>query len=123
MRTPIPLTGEVREDVSGIYRAIRIDQNRYDLERKDDKKEWKVLFRFDVTPKVLTDFTSPSLFNQQSPRSHFTRKEMITIATAKGRITLVDDSLTITENKEKQKKKISPHEKRAIIKKYFHMKI
>lgn len=123
-RVPIPLTGELREDVSGVYRAVQVKDHIFDLQRADGDANYNTLLRFDITPKELPDFEEVCRFNQTSPESHFTQKELVTIATPDGRITLSDNHLITTRNGEKQKATVSEDEKPAILQQFFgiHLK-
>ncbi|MGE7544360.1 arylamine N-acetyltransferase family protein [Sporosarcina newyorkensis] len=123
-RMPLPLTGEPQEDVSGVYRAEKIEESIFDLQRKGNDAEWNTLLRFDITPKKLMDFEEACHFNQTSPDSHFTNKELITIATSDGRITLSGDTLVVTHNGEKQEKTVHNSERAAVLERYFgiHLK-
>lgn len=123
-RGPVPLTGEIHQDVSGIYRMKKVDTNIYDMERKRSKDgEWDIVIRIDMTPMNLTEFASACVFNQTSPDSPFTQKEIVTIATIDGRITLSGDTLTITtRNGEKHQEAVNGDtEKTAVLKKYFQI--
>ncbi|MBY0223855.1 MULTISPECIES: arylamine N-acetyltransferase family protein [Sporosarcina] len=123
-RMPLPLTGEPQEDVSGVYRAEKIEESIFDLQRKGNDAEWNTLLRFDITPKKLMDFEEACHFNQTSPDSHFTNKELITIATSDGRITLSGDTLVVTHNGEKQETTVHNSERAAVLERYFgiHLK-
>ena len=121
-RKPLPLTGEVREDVSGAYRVKKVETDIYDVERlqvSDDK--WDTLIRIDTKPMVLKDFAAACEFNQTSAHSPFTQKEMITIATLEGRITLSGNTLTITRYGKKQQQTISEEERSSVLEKYFQI--
>lgn len=118
-RMPLPLTGEPQEDVSGVYRAEKIEESIFDLQRKGNDAEWNTLLRFDITPKKLMDFEEACHFNQTSPDSHFTNKELITIATSDGRITLSGDTLVVTHNGEKQETTVHNSERATVLERYF----
>ncbi|TCP31516.1 N-hydroxyarylamine O-acetyltransferase [Scopulibacillus darangshiensis] len=122
-RTPLPLTGETREDVSGIYRVVKVKENIYDLQRQKDSYEWDTLYRIDSRPKKLTAFAEACHFNQTSPKSHFTQREIVSIGTMDGRITLSGNSLTITNNGKKEKVPVSVAEKTSILEKYFQIRL
>jgi len=118
-RMPLPLTGETRKDISGMYRVIKLEENIYDLQRKETEDEWNTLYRLDSRERDLTEFQVPCHFNQTSPESPFTQKEIASLATSDGRITLSEDSLIITSHGEKQKMHVSDSEKPTILQKYF----
>jgi N-hydroxyarylamine O-acetyltransferase len=53
-------------------------------------------YQFSVTPRQLRDFEAMCHFHQTSPDSHFTRKEICSMATADGRVTISGAELIIT---------------------------
>ncbi|GAA0592793.1 arylamine N-acetyltransferase [Virgibacillus siamensis] len=118
-RVPIPLTGETREDISGVYRAIKLREKIFDLQRKENEYEWNTLFRFDITPRKLTDFDEACHFNQTSSKSHFTQKEIVSLATLDGRMTFSGNSLIATHHGEKQKTTVSNSKKSSVLEQYF----
>jgi N-hydroxyarylamine O-acetyltransferase len=118
-RKPIPLTREPQTDVSGTYRIVPHNQNKYDLQRLREDENWVTKLRFSTTPRELTDFSEPCHFNQNSPDSHFTQRELATIATEEGRITFSDDHLTITHQGEKEEIPVPENEKGPILNKHF----
>ena len=118
-RMPLPLTGEVKEDVSGKYRIQPIDNNINELQREESPNKWRTLLRIDMTPRKLSDFEEACHFNQTSPKSTFTQKEIMTMATKDGRYTLSDQELTITKNGEKKQSILSENEKQSILQNFF----
>lgn len=120
-RVPLPLSGEPREDVSGLHRINQISEKRYDLEVQAETGQWRTLFRFDTVAKDLADFKAGCDFNQNSPDSHFTQKDLVTIATEDGRVTLSGDELTITSQGHKEKSNVTPNKRADILKTYFNL--
>lgn len=123
VRTPLPLTGEAGEDIGGVYRVVEIKKEIFDLQRQNKEHQWNTLYRFDTTPKQLTDFEEVCHFNQTSPTSHFTQKEIISMATLDGRVTLSGNSLLHTHHGEKQKMDVSKNEISSVLKKYFNINL
>lgn len=120
-RIPLPLTGETREDVSGVYRVVKVRESIYDLQRQGNK-EWDTLFRLNAEPRKLTDFEEASHFNQTSPKSHFTKKEIVSLATSQGRITLSGNSLIITSDEVRQKSIVSENDKPSFLERHFNIR-
>lgn len=120
VRNPLPLTGETEEDVSGIYRLRKLNATTFDLQRKADK--WETLFRLETTPRQLGDYKEACHFNQTSPDSIFTQKEIVSLAEKNGRVTLSNDRLIITGQSDKIEIKINANEREEILKKYFNIK-
>src|SRR5690625_1702021 len=100
---PIPLSGEVKEDVSGKYLVQKVDNQTFELKKEEGTGKWRSLQRIDLTPLKLNAFEEACHFKQTSPNSTFTKHDIVTIATLNGRYTLSDDTLTITKNGEKVK--------------------
>lgn len=119
VRTPLPLTGEMKHDVSGLYRMKKLDEKIYDLQRKDD--EWNTLFRLNTTERQLLDFKEACHFNQTSPQSIFTQKELVSLATNDGRITLSNNRLIVTNKDDRKEREITESEKKTILKNYFNI--
>ncbi|GAA3730759.1 arylamine N-acetyltransferase [Salinicoccus jeotgali] len=122
-RMPLPLTGEIREDVSGVYRVAKVKEKIFDLQRKESDHRWRTLFRADITPRELTDFKEACHFNQNSPESHFTQKEIVSLATLNGRITLSGDTLITTEEGEVQKIAVDEDDQSSILDECFGIKL
>jgi len=115
---PIPLNGEEQTDISDIYRAIQQPDNSFELERISDSSV-RTLYRFDLVPKVLVDFHEGCVFNQVAKESSFTHSDIVTRATPTGRITLSDQTVTVTENNIKTKKILSIGEKVVLLEDVF----
>src|SRR5699024_9259612 len=120
----VPFNGEMRKDVSGAYRLEYVAPNVYDLKWKySSDDEWSTRLRIDTHPKDLQDFTEACKFNQTSPESPFTQKDVVTLATANGRITLSGNTLTTTYNGKKEQKTIRNEDKTAVLKTHFEINI
>lgn len=121
VRVPLPLTGESRDDVSGTYRAVKVQENIFSLQRSTDDqgRDWKTLYRFETTPRALTDFEEASHFNQSSPKSHFTQKEIVSLATPEGRVSLSGNSFIVTYRGEKKTSDIRDVDKPSVLEQYF----
>lgn len=102
-RNPLILPDGENEDVSGKYKISSIDQNNFELLKKDENGDSLLQYRFNITPKKFEEFEEMCTFQQKSPHSHFRTRMLCTLATEKGRITLTDKSLTITEGNSKSK--------------------
>ena len=93
--------GEV-EDISGHYRIIKRDTKSFELQGKNEK-DWEDQYDFTTIPREINDYKEMCSFQQDSPTSHFRTRMLCTIATLSGRITLSNNSLTITDNGKKTK--------------------
>lgn len=123
-RNPLPLNGEMREDVSGVYRVQKVSAHTYDVERKQaGDRHWNTLLRVNTDPMELKDFQSACHFNQTSQDSPFTQQEIVTLATVEGRVTFSGNTLTITSYGEKQQQAVSNEQKPSILEEYFHFRV
>jgi N-hydroxyarylamine O-acetyltransferase len=80
-------------DPAGTYTIAQRDGRDW-LLSSDEKPE----YLFSLEPHVLADYAGMCRYHQTSPQSTFTQKRLCSLATASGRITLVDGRLLITEN-------------------------
>lgn len=124
VRSPLPLSGEVIEDVSGTFQIKRnpLVPNGYFFQKKIEG-EWISEFQFTTTIRDLSEFKTMCDYQQTSTDSHFTQKLLCTIATPVGRVTLSGETLTITEGTNKNKLIISsPDERKEVLSKYFRIR-
>ena len=121
-RTPIELPAGEVIDVSGHYRLQKKRSNIYELHIEND--DWEPQYSFSVLPRQLLDYKDMCDFQQYSPNSHFRTGMICTIATSEGRITLSNNSLTITEGSSKNKTSIDSKEDfNFLLKKHFNIKL
>jgi N-hydroxyarylamine O-acetyltransferase len=122
-RRPIEMPSGECKDVSGHYRIYNIDRNNFELKRFEDD-EWKLQYSFTTFPRNFSDYCEMCNFQQDSPISHFRTRMKCTIAIPAGRITLSDNSLTITENDRKRRIEIKdPDQFDSLLFQYFDIKI
>ncbi len=124
-RKPITMPDGEKEDVSGKYRIRPLPsaQGVYLLLRHD-KDEWIPEYSFTKVPRRMSDFEERCVFNQTSSESHFTHGTVCTIAIEKGRVTLSDNYITISEGTEKRKIAVSSSEKyRRNLLEYFGIEL
>lgn len=119
VRVPLPLSGEEREDVSGTYRLEKLGDGEFDLQKYQKQVGWKTLYRLDTGLTTLSDFEEVCQFNQSSPKSPFTGRPLVSLATKDGRMTLSGDTLTTTRRDEKHQTVIGEKDMPAVLKRYF----
>ena len=100
-RTPIEIYGGEVNDISGHFRIKR--GNNVSVLQVENENGWIPQYSFSLLPRTFSDFKEMCDFQQDSPASHFRIKKVCTIATETGRITLSDNTLTITEGNAKNK--------------------
>ena len=120
-RMPIEFpNGELR-DVSGHYKISIINENEFDLRRKENY-EWKLQYKFSPEPRTLNQFNNMCEYQQTYPDSIFRNRMICTIAIQTGRITLSNNSLTITDNGTKTKIELqNENEFTDLLNKYFQI--
>lgn len=116
---PIPLDGKMVEDVSGSYYIKHVAHDEYSVIRIKESEE-TVLYNFFDTSVTLKSFSEALYFNTHSPNSVFNKKELITIATDTGRVTLTDKNiLKISTGSDQIKQKITNY--KITLEKYFYI--
>ena len=88
-------------DPAGTFTIAQRDGRDW-LLSSDEKPE----YLFSLEPHVLADYAGMCRYHQTSPQSTFTQKRLCSLATASGRITLVDGRLLITENGAKREEPV-----------------
>jgi N-hydroxyarylamine O-acetyltransferase len=58
------------------------------LQERSGAGRWKDSYRFTLTPREIGDFAGMCRYHQTSPKSHFTRNRICSLATSAGRKTL-----------------------------------
>jgi len=66
------------------------------------EKGWEAQYALSLVPRVLEDFTGMCHHHQTSPSSIFTQRRLCTKATPKGRVTLKECALVLTEGTERR---------------------
>jgi N-hydroxyarylamine O-acetyltransferase len=118
-RKPIKMPDGEVEDISGVYKIILSGENIYELQQKNENG-WQKQYSFSIQPKRFEDYNEMCDFQQDNPDSHFRTRMLCTIATETGRITLSNNSLTITNGKTKSKTEFNDKNGFDILlKKYF----
>lgn len=118
-RRPIEIPDGEAEDVSGQYKILKKEDNLFELLKKEEN-DFSKQYCFTTDPKSLEDYEEMCAFQQDSLSSHFRTRMICTIATETGRITLSNNSLTITENGIKTKTDFTDqNEFYLLLKKHF----
>ena len=118
---PIEMEEGTVEDISGAYRlrASQPGPEEY-LVQKREQDEWRAQYSFTTYPRQMSDFEGMCIFHQTAPESPFTQGPFCTMATERGRVTLSENSLTITEGMEKRKiQVVSAEDYRQMLHDYF----
>ena len=121
-RLPVPLNGKEKTDIDATYSIRKFEGQLYDLVQKRANSE-RTLYRFSANKKMLIDFHEGIVFNQISKESSFTHRDIVTLATPTGRMTLADHTLSVIENDVQQKSNLSSDEKTRVLQELFAIKI
>ncbi|SFS62958.1 arylamine N-acetyltransferase family protein [Marininema halotolerans] len=120
-RSPLPLSGGKRKDVSGFYRIRhRSSPHTYALEKRNGQR-WLPEYLFTTQNRRLMEFEGMCIHQQISPTSIFRQKFLCTMATPGGRLTISDHHFTISERGHVQKIPIQPAERKKMIARWFQM--
>ena len=94
------------------------------ISKDDDKAEKTPEYKFKPIARAFGDFHGMCQYQQEDPNSHFRAKPLISMATAKGRITLAGRELKIRRGQQVVVRKIA--DDNAFTKaawKYFRLKV
>jgi N-hydroxyarylamine O-acetyltransferase len=92
-RTPMRLPADTLTDVSGQYALAPVAQGLWLLSRKD-----RPLYQMTTSAQPLSAFVPMHWYHQTSAESIFSKGLICTRATARGRVTLSRDRLTVVED-------------------------
>lgn len=91
----------VQKNVNGYYKIEKYDEEYYKLSKSTDGNEFFNDYIFTLKERQLEDFVEMNNYQQTSPDSHFRKGKVCTIANKKGRVTLSDHKLIITDGDER----------------------
>ena len=89
------ISGVEQKDSVADFRLTDIDE-RWQLERRQPDGSWRLVYDFSPQPRELGEFADKCRYHQTSPKSHFTRNRICSLATPDGRVTLSGMQLIIT---------------------------
>ena len=96
---PLPLgVNTEHQQRENRYRIVSDNQERLGLERALENEDWKSQYRFSLQPYEYSDYAEMCTYHQTSPESHFTQQRICSRLTPRGRISLSEMRLIITEN-------------------------
>lgn len=118
-RQPLCLDGGRARDEDIDY-EVRAHATGHALYYHEPGGDWQPRFRFDSTPRHLDEFDAMCRMHQTSPQSRFTRHRLASLATAGGRVTLLDRELDISEGgRVKTRRLDSDPDYAAALERYF----
>lgn len=122
---PLPLNLDfVFEDDAGFFQIVKEDEKNYKLLKSDDGIYFMPKYLFSKNAWVLSDYDDMCDYTQTSPKSHFTKNKLCTLANKDGRVTLVNDKLIIRKGKNKEETIIhNEKEFNENLLKYFNIRV
>lgn len=122
---PLPIKlDQLREDRTGRYVITTHDGTYLAVKQQDETGDWVPAYIFTLTPRELADFASMCHYHQTSAESYFTQNKLCTLVTARGRITLTDDKLKITEHDRHTEQVVADREEfEKLLTEYFDIQI
>ena len=121
---PLPLIpGIEQEQGAEKFRISLQGKDRYQVERRGSAGIWKAQYKFAMLPRKLSDFAAMCHYHQTSPASHFTQKRICSIATPRGRVTMSDLRLIVTQDGRREEQNLTEEEWRPALYKYFGVRL
>lgn len=122
-REPLDLAGSTESSAEGVrYRVGRIEGGLAVLEAGPDG-DWKPRFQFDPESRSRAEFIPASQWMQTSPESRFTQNRICTLALPEGRITLMNDTLTIDRAGHVADHQVGNEELELVLANYFGIRL
>jgi N-hydroxyarylamine O-acetyltransferase len=114
----------VNEDSAGYYQIVKEDENNLKLLRSQDGVLFTPKYLFSMEKRELNEFEKMCEYHQTSPKSHFTKNKLCSQANKNGRITLINNKLIITRDKEREEIPVHGEEEfNENLMKYFGLRI
>jgi len=119
-RDPLRFKLDLEQEQDGRKYRLAADGNSIYMERTELDGSWTRQYSFSETPRALSDFEGMCHYHQTSSESHFTQKQICTLATEDGRITLADRRLITTRGGHRTERELgSEQEWRAALQEHF----
>ena len=127
-----PLRAELDDEQDGGLKTYRITTNppegagvdenrppRRQLWERHTNGVWERQYAFTTQPRAFVDFEPMCRYHQTSPESIFTRKQICTLATPDGRVSLEDNHLIISQRGAREEREVAPGEKAGLLRELF----
>jgi N-hydroxyarylamine O-acetyltransferase len=110
VRDPLPLDGDVISEAEGIEYRVGANAEDYALYYRRAGCDWLPRFLFSTIPREQSEFSEMCEYHQTSPQSTFTQKRLATVATPRGRVTLLNNRLTEVDGAERTERELASKE-------------
>ena len=107
VRDPLPLEGDETSEAEGIEYRVGAYAAGYALYYRKAGSDWLPRFLFSTIPRVQSEFSEMCEYHQSSPHSTFTQKRLATLATPRGRITLLNSRLIELSGEEQKEQELA----------------
>lgn len=116
MQPLLILKPDMQTDPAGFFRVDQVDNERFQVVRSLDGSEFLPLYNFSLDKQNIENFHAECQWKQTDPQSHFVKNKICTIATPKGRKSILNDVFSIRDGKIKSTVKITDvqHEKKIL---------
>lgn len=109
------------DDVNGRYRAVEVNGG-FEVQ-KETAGVFETLYKGRFEPRTLESFEDNMDYNQLHPDSIFTRHLIITMPKSYGRVSMTENSLTITMDGEKKKLEVTRNNYQNYLNEYFGLDV
>ena len=84
------------------FKIVELPDHSYKLQSSYDSFSFTDEYTFTKKPRQFVEFIGMCQYHQTSPKSHFTRKKVISQTTKEGRLTLSDDKFIVNKMGKKE---------------------
>jgi N-hydroxyarylamine O-acetyltransferase len=117
----------IQEDGRAKYRvkagAMIDGKAYYSIERqnpnKKSREQFETAYYFDLQPRELWEFAKRNRYQQEDPGSHFTQNLICSLPTRTGRVSIINNSLLITDGQKRKKSALDPEKVYSAIEAHF----
>lgn len=96
----------VQKDLNGDYRIIKLEEDKYQLQRSMNGCEYSIEYTFSLKERELDEFRERCNYFETSNASRFRKNRMCSLERLNGRVSLSDNKLTITEDGKRVEKPV-----------------
>ena len=107
---------DIQIDPAGFFRVDEVSNDRFQVFRSLDRSEFLPLYNFSLDKQNIENFYAECQWKQTDPKSHFVKNKICTMATPKGRKSILNDLFSIREGKIKSTFEITDlqHERKIL---------
>jgi N-hydroxyarylamine O-acetyltransferase len=118
-RLPLRLNSrDDQVDDAGTFQIVPSGEPELDLLRDGEPQ-----YRFDLTPRDLTDYEATCRYHQTSPESHFTHNTVCSLAAPTGRVTIRGRRMIVTSNGHREEHTLTDRELLDVYRRRFGIEL